>query len=189
MSKSTLETRIIQIQIKGREEIMRQARIKFVGGIAIFILLGIGQGIGANTFANLEYPDTGMGLLVKVDQEKDVKTVPKDKTADEETVDFTGEWEIQEEDKAYQALLDAQGNGPYNHQNGRIQTEKVLNGLWSGSWHQKGNDREGGFEVMLSEDGNSAKGTWWYSRVGTQKNIPPREWGGTYHLRRLSPQK
>jgi len=102
-------------------------------------------------------------------------------------IDLTGEWEIQEEDKAYQATLDAKGNGPYNWQEGRLQTEKVADRLWSGTWHQKGNDREGGFEVLLSEDGKTADGVWWYLRVGTQKNIPPREWGGTYKIKRLSP--
>ncbi|MGD9852734.1 MAG: nuclear transport factor 2 family protein [Nitrospirales bacterium] len=101
-------------------------------------------------------------------------------------VDLSGSWEIQEEDKAYQATLDAQGNGPYNWQEGRIQTEKLVNRLWSGTWHQKGNDREGAFEVLLAEDGTTAEGVWWYVRVGTQKNIPPREWGGSYKFKRLS---
>ena len=89
-------------------------------------------------------------------------------------IDLTGEWEIQEEDKAYQTTLDAKGNGPYTWQEGRIQTEKVVDRIWSGTWHQKGNDREGGFEVPLSEDGKTAEGSWWYLRVGTHKNIPPR---------------
>jgi hypothetical protein len=62
---------------------------------------------------------------------------------------------------------------------GRIQAEKVVNRLWSGTWHQKGNDREGGFEVLLSEDGTTADEVWWYLRVGTQNNIPTRKWGGS----------
>lgn len=101
-------------------------------------------------------------------------------------VDLSGEWEIQEEDKTYRATLNAQGNGSYTWQEGHIQTKQLINRLWSGTWQQKGNDREGGFEVLLSEDGNTAEGVWWYARVGTQKNIPPREWGGTYKLTRLS---
>ncbi len=28
---------------------------------------------------------------------------------------------------------------------------------------------------------------WWYSRVGEHKNIPPREHGGTYTWKRLTP--
>lgn len=102
-------------------------------------------------------------------------------------VNLTGQWEIQEEDKAYQATLDAKGNGPYTWQEGRLQTERVVDRLWSGTWYQKGNDREGAFEVLLSEDGKTADGVWWYLRVGTQKNIPPREWGGSYKIKRLSP--
>ncbi len=101
-------------------------------------------------------------------------------------MDLTGEWEIQEEDTAYQTTLDAKGNGPYMWQEGRLQTDKVVDRLWSGTWDQKGNNREDGFEVLLSEDGTTADGIWWYLRVGTQKNIPPREWGGTYKIERLS---
>lgn len=103
-------------------------------------------------------------------------------------INLTGEWEIQEEDRTYQASLDAKGNGPYTWQEGRLQTEKVVGRLWSGTWHQKGNDREGGFEVLLSEDGKTAHGNWWYLRVGTHNNIPPRLEGGTYKMKRLSPQ-
>ena len=110
----------------------------------------------------------------------DIESIPVE-------INLTGKWEIQEEDRAYQATLDAKGNGPYSWQEGRIQTEKVENRLWSGTWHQKGNDREGGFEVLLSKDGKTANGTWWYLRVGTHTNIPPRLEGGTYTMKRLSP--
>ncbi|HKW86786.1 MAG TPA: hypothetical protein VJM82_06930, partial [Nitrospiraceae bacterium] len=55
------------------------------------------------------------------------------------------------------------------------------------TWRQTGNDREGGFEVLLSEDGTDAKGIWWYTRVGDRNNIPPREHGGTYVWKRLTP--
>lgn len=102
-------------------------------------------------------------------------------------INLTGKWEIQEEDRTYQATLDAKGNGPYTWQEGRLQTETVVGRLWSGTWHQKGNDREGGFEVLLSEDGKTADGAWWYLRVGTHNNIPPRLEGGTYKMKRLSP--
>lgn len=37
------------------------------------------------------------------------------------------------------------------------------------------------------EDGAHAKGIWWHSRVGTQKNIPPREHGGTDHWKNVTP--
>jgi ketosteroid isomerase-like protein len=103
--------------------------------------------------------------------------------------DLSGEWEILEveDDKRYKATLDKQGNGPYTQQGGRFTTTKVADRLWQGTWHQPGNDREGGFELLLSEDGTQAKGVWWYTRVGTHKNIPPREHGGTYQWKRVTP--
>lgn len=103
--------------------------------------------------------------------------------------DLSGEWEILEveDNKTYKATLDKAGNGPYTQHDGRFVTIKYADRLWQGTWLQTGNDREGGFEVLLSEDGRQAKGVWWYSRVGTQKNIPPREHGGTYVWKRLTP--
>ena len=104
-------------------------------------------------------------------------------------IDLSGEWEILEveDDKRYRATLDKYGNGPYTQHGGRFTTSTITNRLWQGTWHQPGNDREGGFEVLLSEDGTQAKGIWWYSRVGTQKNIPPREHGGSYHWKKVTP--
>ena len=103
--------------------------------------------------------------------------------------DLSGEWEILEveDDKRYKATLDKAGNGPYTQHDGRFVTTKYADRLWQGTWQQPGNDREGEFELLLSEDGTQAKGVWWYSRVGTQKNIPPREHGGTYLWQRLTP--
>lgn len=105
------------------------------------------------------------------------------------TPDLSGEWDILEveDDKHYKATLDKNGNGPYTQHGGRFTTTKFADRLWQGTWQQPGNDREGGFEVLLSEDGAHAKGVWWYTRVGTHKNIPPREHGGTYQWKRLSP--
>lgn len=100
-------------------------------------------------------------------------------------IDPSGQWEIREEDKSYVATLDRQGNGTYTHQGGRIQTTTLADGQWHGTWQQPGNDREGGFELRLSEDGMEAKGVWWYTRVGERANIPPRRHGGTYHWTRL----
>jgi hypothetical protein len=101
--------------------------------------------------------------------------------------DISGEWEVLEveDDKRYKATLDKYGNGPYTQHGGRFTTITIANRLWQGTWQQPGNDREGGFEVLLSENGTQAHGIWWYSRVGTHTNIPPREHGGTYHWKRL----
>lgn len=103
--------------------------------------------------------------------------------------DLSGEWDILEveDDKRYKATLDKDGNGSYTQHGGRFTTTKYSDRLWQGTWNQPGNDREGGFELLLSEDGKEAKGVWWYTRVGTHKNIPPREHGGTYQWKRITP--
>jgi hypothetical protein len=102
---------------------------------------------------------------------------------------LSGEWEVLEveDDKRYKTTLDKSGNGPYTQHGGRFTTTSFADRLWQGTWQQPGNDREGGFELLLSEDGTQAKGVWWYTRVGTHKNIPPREHGGSYQWKRLTP--
>ncbi len=99
-----------------------------------------------------------------------------------------GRWEIQEEDKSYMATLDPQGNGTYTWKKGIIKTTEFIDGKWVGTWHQSGNDREGGFEVLLTEDGKQAEGVWWYTRMGDHDNIPPRKFGGDYLWVRLPAQ-
>src|SRR2546426_985379 len=100
--------------------------------------------------------------------------------------DLSGEWEVQEEDKSYKAALDRHGNGLYSWQSGRIVTTVIAGQKWQGTWQQSGNDREGGFELVLSEDGSQARGVWWYTRVGEKSDIPPRQWGGSYVWKRTS---
>ncbi len=95
-------------------------------------------------------------------------------------LDLSGAWLIEEEDKSYTASLDGQGNGTYTHQGGSFRTVTFKDRLLSGTWRQTENDREGGFEVLFSESGDEARGVWWYTRVGSRKNIPPRLHGGTY---------
>lgn len=104
-------------------------------------------------------------------------------------IELGGRWEITEVDdnKKYYATLDAHGNGPYTWQGGQITTTELHGRRWQGTWMQSGNDREGGFELEFSEDGTEAKGIWWYVRVGTRDNIPPRQQGGTYLWRRVVP--
>jgi len=101
-------------------------------------------------------------------------------------LDVSGVWEVVEEERTYQATVDRTGNGTYTWQNGVLFNSKIEGTRWSGSWKQSGNDREGGFTVELSADGTSAKGRWWYSRVGTQV-IPDPDFGGDYAWRKLSP--
>ena len=99
--------------------------------------------------------------------------------------DLKGQWEIKEEDKSYVATLDQDGHGFYTWQNGEITVSTCRHRRCEGTWKQTGNDREGGFDVLFGEDGSEAKGVWWYSRVGSKNNIPPRQWGGPYTWKRV----
>jgi SnoaL-like domain len=103
-----------------------------------------------------------------------------------DSIDLKGEWEVQEEDRTYHAVLDATGNGPYSWQHGILMTTRIDNEQWEGTWRQPGNDREGGFELRLSGDHTTASGRWWYTRVGNRSNIPPRQWGGEYRFKRVN---
>ena len=100
--------------------------------------------------------------------------------------DLSGRWKVQETDRTYEATLDADGNGTYTWQGGQIRTTRLDGRSWQGTWHQPGNDREGGFEVLLSDDRTQGQGSWWYTRVDSRK-VPPREWGGLYVWKRVSP--
>jgi hypothetical protein len=103
-----------------------------------------------------------------------------------EVPDLSGSWQIQETDRVYEARLDRGGNGPYTWQGGQIKTTRFQGRTWEGTWHQPGNDREGGFELLLSDDRTQAQGSWWYTRVDSRK-VPPREWGGPYLWKRIVP--
>jgi hypothetical protein len=103
-----------------------------------------------------------------------------------EVPDLSGAWKVQETDRTYEATLDPSGNGTYTWQGGQIKTTRFHGLTWEGTWHQPGNDREGGFELFLSDDRTQAQGSWWYTRVDSRK-VPPREWGGPYIWKRLVP--
>lgn len=92
---------------------------------------------------------------------------------------LAGEWEY--EDGATVTLrLDQQGNGTYPFKGGRFETSQLTGHTWVGTWSQKENDREGGFSVKLSEDYSEGEGTWWYVRIGADKQ--PTQKGGTFRL-------
>ena len=99
--------------------------------------------------------------------------------------DLSGSWRVQEADRSYEATLDGHGNGSYTWQGGTIKTTRFEGRTWEGTWHQPGNDREGGFQLVLSDDRTQAQGSWWYTRVDSRK-VPPREWGGTFVWRRVT---
>ncbi|MEK6803043.1 MAG: nuclear transport factor 2 family protein [Nitrospirota bacterium] len=133
-------------------------------------------------------PDTGMGIAL-ADPGAVVRRVSDNQAPGPNGTDLSGEWEVTEieDNKKYVATLDTHGNGPYTWQGGQFATTSFNDRRWQGTWKQSGNDREGAFEVVISEDGTEAKGIWWYVRVGTRDNIPPRQHGGTYLWKRLTP--
>ena len=97
-----------------------------------------------------------------------------------------GEWEWRDDATVQRIVLDKNGNGTYSLQDGHIVTTSVADGQWKGIWSQEGNDREGGFEVQFTSNGSDAEGNWWYTRIGP-RHLPPREQGGSFRLKRLSP--
>lgn len=94
-----------------------------------------------------------------------------------------GGWKYEERGFAYVIDLDQQGRGEYAWKDGWVETVAIEGRKWIGTWHQAGNDREGGFELLLSEDCSQAEGRWWYSRIGD--NHEPKRPGGTFRLTRV----
>ncbi len=80
----------------------------------------------------------------------------------------------------FELMLDDRGNGSYNWHDGYFRTTSLSHQHWVGTWHQPGNDREGKFEARLADDGQSAEGRWWYTRIGLDRN--PREREGFFSL-------
>ena len=99
-------------------------------------------------------------------------------TTDDRSV-LAGEWEY-EDGVAVTLRLDEQGNGTYAYKEGRFETQQLEDHTWVGTWHQKENDREGGFVVQLSPDYTEGDGIWWYTRIGADHT--PSHKGGTFRL-------
>ena len=96
--------------------------------------------------------------------------------------DPAGNWIYMERGMSYPLTLDQFGNGNYRWREGYFITTGITDGYWSGTWHQPGNDREGRFELRVSEDKKSATGKWWYTRIGDNKS--PQKAGGVFTLSR-----
>ena len=99
--------------------------------------------------------------------------------------DLAGMWEYEEASSVYSLALDHEGKGSYEWKDGRFFTTSFSNGVWKGTWHQGENDREGGFELQLQPDLQTAIGEWWYTRI--EEDQSPLQPGGDFLLRRLSP--
>jgi hypothetical protein len=95
---------------------------------------------------------------------------------------LAGEWEYEDSGIVQILRLDEQGNGAYGWKDGRFQTGRLAGQTWSGYWSQRENDREGRFEVTLSEDFLEGRGQWWYTRI--ENETSPHRPGGSFILRR-----
>jgi len=145
-----------------------------------FLLAGaLFLGVNCTTFAADNASVTVASIVAKADENGSVAHAVTAKPF------LGGEWEYHEDAGATRIALDENGNGSYPWQNGHVVTTSFSGRVWQGHWSQEGNDREGDFEVQLSEDATEAEGTWWYTRVGTHI-LPPREKGGECWMQRLS---
>ena len=113
---------------------------------------------------------------------KEIELQPISRFSQVHVQDLAGAWEFVAGDIVYALFLNHKGNGTYEWKDGQFETTGFADGIWSGTWQQLENDREGGFELHLAEDVQTAQGEWWYTRIG--KEHDPLEPGGTFTLRR-----
>lgn len=111
-------------------------------------------------------------------------TQPQSLSTQEPVETLAARWEYQDDAAAYPLVLNEQGNGPYAWKDGYLTTTNFSHGVWKGTWYQRENDREGAFEVRLSQDYTGGEGRWWYTRIGSDTS--PEEPGGTFRLTRGS---
>ncbi len=99
---------------------------------------------------------------------------------------LAGEWVYRDSLVSHALTLNEKGNGKYAWKEGSFVTTGFSDGLWRGTWHQRENDREGGFELRMSEDYSEGQGRWWYTRIGADTS--PKQAGGTFDLTRPASQ-
>ncbi len=97
---------------------------------------------------------------------------------------LAGEWEYEDSGIVQTLRLDRQGNGRYPWKGGRFLTASLIGQSWTGSWQQRENDREGGFEIVLTPDYSEGEGRWWYTRI--EDDHAPTRPGGAFTVRRAS---
>ena len=105
-------------------------------------------------------------------------------TAEARYPSLAGTWAYEEHGKTVLITLNEEGNGTYDWKDGRFMTATYSNGVWKGSWSQRENDRDGGFEVILSQDKPEGEGRWWYTRIGSDTS--PSQPGGIFQIVRRS---
>jgi hypothetical protein len=93
---------------------------------------------------------------------------------------LAGEWEYEEGGMVVPLRLDRFGNGTYDFKGGHFRTDLLSDHRWAGAWAQHENDREGGFEITLSENFTEGDGRWWYTRI--EGDAAPKKSGGRFHV-------
>ncbi|MEP7154099.1 MAG: hypothetical protein ABI856_20535 [Nitrospira sp.] len=101
----------------------------------------------------------------------------------EENAVLAGEWEYEEGGMVVPLRLDRFGNGTYDFKDGRFRTDLLSDRHWAGGWAQRENDREGGFEITLSENYSEGEGRWWYTRI--ERDATPTKAGGRFHVMKV----
>ncbi|HKN87085.1 MAG TPA: hypothetical protein VJV04_09520 [Nitrospiraceae bacterium] len=101
-------------------------------------------------------------------------------TAEVRYPSLAGTWAYEENGNTILITLNEYGNGTYEWKDGRFMTATYSNGVWKGSWSQRENDRDGGFEVILAQDRPEGEGRWWYTRIG--KDTSPSQPGGVFQI-------
>ena len=112
------------------------------------------------------------------------RNLQKNSVMPKNITELSGLWEYGDHTGSYSIMLNAEGKGPYEWEEGRFETISLKEGLWRGIWIQEGNDREGEFELTFSENADVAEGKWWYTRIG--KDHDPLQPGGTFKMSRPS---
>ncbi len=93
---------------------------------------------------------------------------------------LAGEWDYVENGVAVTLTLNQVGNGAYDFKGGRFTTHSLTDHTWIGTWAQRENDREGGFEITLSADYTEGDGRWWYTRI--EEDRAPTKPGGRFRV-------
>jgi len=131
----------------------------------------------------------GIGLLllqacshtpVAYDHSSNVSLPSEESMPEKENAVLAGEWEYEEDGMVVPLRLDRFGNGTYDFKDGRFRTDLLSDHRWAGAWAQRENDREGGFEIVLSPDYREGEGRWWYTRI--ERDAAPKKSGGRFHV-------
>jgi hypothetical protein len=137
--------------------------------------------IGAGLLLSVSFG--ACALQTKTDEPGALQPQSRFSDGEEDRRLLSGEWEYEEGTVLMTLALDDHGNGTYAWKGGSLKTVQLTGDTWVGTWHQTENDREGGFEVKLSEDMKQGNGRWWYTRIGSDRDPPDK--GGSFLLSRV----